>query len=680
MKPPIARKEPHPHTLHGDVRQDDYYWLRGAEKPEVIEYLEAENQYYDEVMKPLGPLTDTLYQEMVARVPADEAGVAVQDGPYYYYSRMEGAKQYPIYARKRAHDRQALESAAEEVLLDLNALATGSDFLSVTVLRTSADHQKLAYLENRDGTDRYTLLVRNIATGELLPDQVPGVFLHASLEWDKTGEYLYYTKVDETQRPYQLWRHQLGNTADVLLYEENDVTFSIGIGKSRSGQYLWLKSDNKETDEAYFIDLNNPEAGLHLFDARRPGIKYDVEHWNDRFLILTNQGAKNFRLMECPVSDMAARVDLIPYDETRYLQAVYPFREALVIAGRQDGLTQIWTYRDGNLQKLSWDESIYTVDVWTNRSYDTEEALITYESFLTPEHTLGLNLRSGALQFLKAKTVPGSYDPALYHQERLWATASDGTKIPLSVVYKQGALDQGPAPLILYGYGSYGMSMDPTFSGTRLPLLDRGIVYVVAHVRGGAEMGYTWYENGKFLAKKNTFTDFVDAARDLIHRGYTAPDRLAAQGRSAGGLLMGAIVNLAPELFQVVVPGVPFVDVINTMSDATIPLTSLEWDEWGNPADPTFYAYMKSYSPYDNVEAKAYPHMLVLTGLNDPRVAYWEPAKWVARLRVTKTDSHTLLFKTHMGAGHGGSSGRYNRLKETAAEYAFILDKIGMHQ
>ncbi len=680
MKAPIAKKQPHPHTLHGDVRPDDYYWLRGAEKPEVVAYLEAENQYYDELMRPLQPLTDALYKEMVARVPADEAGVAVVDGPYYYYSRMAGEQQYPIYARKRARDRSELDAAPEEIILDVNALAVGSDFLSVTVLKTSDDHQKLAYLENRDGTDRYTLFVRDLASGKLLTDRVPDVFLHASLEWDKSGQYLYYTKVDDAQRPYQLWRHQLGVATDTLLYEEKDVTFSIGIGRSRSGQYLWLKVENKETDEAHFIDLDNPLAPLQLFDVRRPGIKYDVEHWGDRFLILTNQGAKNFRLMECPISDPLARQDLIPYDENRYLQAVYPFREALVIAGRQDGLTQIWIYRHGTLHKLSWDEPIYTVRVSTNRSYHADEALITYESFLTPEHTLGLNLLTDDLQFLKAKTVVGPYDPAAYQQERLWAEATDGTAIPLSVVYKKGALDQGPAPLILYGYGSYGMSMDPTFSGTRLPLLDRGIVYVVAHVRGGAEMGYSWYENGKFLAKKNTFTDFVDAARDLIRRGYTAPHRLAAQGRSAGGLLMGAVVNLAPDLFQVVVPGVPFVDVMSTMTDASIPLTSLEWDEWGNPANPEFYWYMKSYSPYDNVEAKAYPHMLVLTGLNDPRVAYWEPAKWVARLRDTKTDNNILLLKTHMGAGHGGSSGRYNRLKEAAAEYAFILDKLGIHQ
>lgn len=680
MKAPVAQKQPHPHVLHGDMRQDDYYWLRGAEKPEVIAYLEAENQYYEEVMKPLSPLTDRLYQEMVARVPADEAGVAVQDGPYYYYSRMAAEKQYPIYARKRAEDREALADAAEEIILDLNTMATDNDFLSVTIQRISDDHQKLAYLENRDGTDRYTLYVRDLTTGKTLPDQITGVFLYASLEWDKSGMYLYYTKVDEMQRPYQLWRHHLGETMDVLLYEEKDVTFSIGIQKSRSGQYLWLKSENKETDEAYFIDLDNALAPLQLFDARRPGIKYDVEHWENRFLILSNQGAKNFRLMTCPVSDPRAREDLIPYDDTRYLQAIYPFREALVITGRQDGLTQIWTYRNDTLEKLSWDEPIYTVDVWTNRSYDTDEALVTYESFLTPEHTLGLNLRTGGLSFLKAKTVPGPYQAEQYHQERLWAKADDGTAIPLSVVYKKGALDEGPAPLILYGYGSYGMSMDPTFSATRLPLLDRGIVYVVAHVRGGAELGYSWYENGKFLAKKNTFTDFIDAARDLIRRGYTTSERLAAQGRSAGGLLMGAIVNLASELFRVVVPGVPFVDVVNTMSDATIPLTSLEWDEWGNPSDPDYYWYMKSYSPYDNVEAKAYPHMLVLTGLNDPRVAYWEPAKWVARLRDTKTDTHTLLLKTHMGAGHGGSSGRYNRLKESAAEYAFILDKIGIQQ
>jgi oligopeptidase B len=683
MEAPKAKRIPHPHVLHGDVRQDDYYWLRDRENPEVIAYLEEENRYYDEHMRPLQPLTERIYQELVERIPDVEMKVPVQDGEFFYYTRMEKELQYRVYARKQAASRDELDSATEEVILDLNALAKDGEYLSVTVLRVSPDHTRLAYLENRDGSDKYTVNVKDLTTGELLPDKISDVFIFGSLEWDATGEYLFYITVDESQRPYRLWRHRVGDTGndnDVLLYEETDITFSLRLSKSRSGRFLFLKSESTMTDEVRYLAADDPLGTFQLLDERQRGIQYDVEHWGDDFLILTNENAQNFRLVRCPVHNPAKsnREDVIPYDHARYLQAVYPFKEALLIAGRQDGLTQLWVYREEKLIQLTWDEPIYTVSVLENRSYDTIEALIQYESLLTPKTTFALNLLDGNRVCLQVEPVSGEFDPSLYCQERLWATAEDGTKVPMFAVYRKGLFDHGPAPLILYGYGSYGANVDPEFNALRLPILDLGVAFVTAQVRGGSEMGRSWYEDGKLLKKRNTFTDFIAAAEDLIRRGYTSPAKLAGIGRSAGGLLVGAVANMGGHLFQVLVPGVPFVDVVTTMLDATIPLTSLEWDEWGNPADPEYYAYMKSYSPYDNVEAKSYPHMLVTTGLNDPRVAYWEPAKWVARLRATKTDDHVLLLKTNMGAGHFGSSGRFNRLKEMAAEYAFILDKLGV--
>lgn len=681
MNTPNAKRIAHPHRLHDDERADDYDWLKDRHDPDVIRYLEEENRYYEEVMKPLEPLSERLYQEMIARIPDVEIKVPAQDGQYYYYSRMEKDLQYPLYARKRAENRDQLAGATEHIMLDLNTLAEDGGYLSVTVQRMSPDHTRLAYLENRDGTDQYTLYVKDVATGVLLPDRIANVFILDSLEWDAVGDHLFYITVDDSQRPHRLWRHRVGATeADVLLYEETDITFSLRLVKSRSGHFLFLKSENKATSETRYLAADQPLLPFQLMDARQRGILYDVEHWGDDFLILTNEGARNFRLLRCPVQDpaKAAREELFPYDDTLYLQEIHPFQEALLLTGRQAGLTQLWMYREETLTRLTWDEPLYTVSLEGNRSYETTEALIQYESLLTPKTTFGLDLLRGARVCLQEAPVPGNYTPSHYRQERLWATAADGAAVPLIAVYRAGLLDHGPAPLILHGYGSYGINSDPHFDPVRLPLLDLGVILVTAQVRGGSEMGRSWYEDGKLLQKRNTFSDFIAVAQDLIKRGYTTPDRLAARGGSAGGLLMGAVANMAGHLFQVIAPNVPFVDVVTTMLDATIPLTSLEWDEWGNPEQPEYYAYMKSYSPYDNVEEKSYPHMLVTTGLNDPRVAYWEPAKWVARLRAAKTDDHVLLLKTNMGAGHFGASGRFNHLKELAASYAFILDKIGI--
>ncbi|MCM3639155.1 S9 family peptidase [Sporosarcina luteola] len=681
MKPPIAKRIPHPHELHGDVREDDYYWLKDRNNPEVINYLEEENQYFDDVMRPLAEQTDQIYQSMVDRVPDSEVKVPVQNGHYFYYSRLEKDKQYPIYARKQAASRELVDEASEEVVLDLNELAEDSDYLSVTVQRMSTDHNRLAFLENRDGTDRYTIHIKDIETGELLPDRISDVFLYGSMEWSRCGDYIFYITVDENQRPCRLWRHRLGSDvkSDELVYEEKDETFTLYVSKSQSGKFIFVYSHSKTSSEIRMLDADAPSSPLQLLDARRDGILYDVEHWGDDLLILTNENALNFQLLRCPLNDIRSRVNVIAYSENRYLQGVYPFRDKLLVSGRENGLTQIWVLQDGELNPIEWDESLYTVSVLSDQSYETTEVLLQYESLLTPKTTYGLNLSTGVKHKLQAAPVSGEYDRSSYRQEQLWAVAEDGVNVPMTVVYREDTLDEGPAPLILYGYGSYGANSDPHFDPYRLPLLDKGIIFVTAQVRGGSEMGRSWYEDGKMEHKRNTFTDFIAAAKHLIEQGYTTPNQMAARGGSAGGLLVGAVANLAGNLFKAVVPAVPFVDVVTTMLDTTIPLTTLEWDEWGNPQNREDYFYMKSYSPYDNVEAKDYPHMYITTGINDPRVGYWEPAKWVARLRALKTDDNVVVLKTNMGAGHFGKSGRFNHLKEAAECYAFVLDKLGVN-
>nr|WP_235851608.1 S9 family peptidase [Heyndrickxia camelliae] len=624
--------------------------------------------------------TEQIYQSMVDRVPDSEVKVPVQHGPYFYYSRLDKDKQYPIYARKHAASRELLPNSAEEVILDLNELAVDGEYLSVTMQRITTDHNRLAYLENRDGTDRYTIHVKDMKTGELLPDRIPDVYLYGSMEWSRCGEYIFYITVDESQRPYQLWRHRLGSEigSDQLIFEEKDITFTLSMYKSLSGKFIFVHSRSKTTSEVRLIDADSPLSPLQLIDERREGIEYDVEDGGDKLLILTNEGAPNFQLLCCPLSDLQTRAKVMEYSEDRYLQAMYPFRDRLVIFGRENGLTQIWLLRDDELERIEWDEPLYTVSILSGQSYETNEVLIQYDSLLTPKTTYGLNLLTGEKHRLQVAPVRGEYDRSRFRQEQLWAVAEDGVKVPMTAVYRKDALENGPAPLILHGYGSYGANSDPYFDPYRLPLLEKGIIFVTAQVRGGSEMGRAWYEDGKMGKKRNTFTDFIVAAKYLMEQGYTTSSKMAARGGSAGGLLVGAVANMAGELFKVIVPAVPFVDVVTTMLDATIPLTTLEWDEWGNPQNREDYFYMKSYSPYDNVEAKDYPHMYVTTGLNDPRVAYWEPAKWVARLRSLKTDNNIIVLKTNMGAGHFGASGRFNHLKEAAACYAFILDKLGI--
>lgn len=680
MNPPIAKKIPQTFELHEDIRQDDYYWMNDKTNPEVIAYLEAENSYYNEVMKPLENSTTELYEAMVARIPASESQVPVQSGPYFYYIRQEKELQYPIYARKHAIGRAQLASAEEEITLDLNTLASGDDYLSTTDIRISNDHRYLAYLENRDGTDSYTLFVKDLHTGELLQDVLPNVYIYSSVEWSNCGKYIFYVMLNDLQRPHQLWRHEIGTavTDDVLLLEETDVTFNLFISKSQSSRFIFAISKSTTTTEVQLIDADNPLTAPRLFDARREGVEYDVEHWENEFILLTNENALNFTLLRCPVENLSARTPIVSYNEAYFLKGIYPFKHQVYVTGRANGLEQVWRLEENALVQLEWDEAIYSVSMIQEQDYETTEVLIQYQSYITPKTTISIDIESGERHVLQETPVTGDYDRTQYVQKQVWVPTADGVNVPVLLHYKKNALDNGPAPLILSAYGSYGYSSDPFFSAYRLPVLDKGVILATAQVRGGSELGRSWYFNGKMQHKKNTFTDFISAADYLVQEGFTTTELIAGRGGSAGGLLIGAVSNMAGDSFKVLVPEVPFVDVMTTMLDETIPLTTSEWDEWGNPKNREDYNYMRSYSPYDNVETKAYPHMYVTTGLNDPRVGYWEPAKWVARLRELKIDDNTLVLKTNMGAGHFGASGRFNQLRELAEGYAFIFSKLGV--
>lgn len=681
MQPPKAKQIPYEHRIHDDVRQDPYYWLKDSDNQEVIDYLEEENKYFKHKMSALQSQSDKILEQMVERIPDTEEVVPVKRGPYFYYSRLEKEQQYPIYARKRAENREDLYDAEEEIILDVNKLSDSNneeEYLNVTEQRVSEDHKLLAYLENRDGTDRYTLYIKNLETGELLEDMIPNVYLFSSIEWSKDGKYIFYITLDDMQRPDKLWRHELGTSvdADEHLYEEKDSTFTLFMEMTQSEKFISVISGSTMTTEVRLIDTEQPLEAPKLVDARNRGVIYFVEHWENDLIIVTNEDAINFKLLSASLGDFSEKQVLVEHDEKRFLQGVYPFKDALFVYGREQGMTQIWRLEAGQLELVRWDEDIYTVYIIGDQSYDASEVLIGFYSLITPKTTFALDIASGSKEVLQVAPVSGEYDKSNYVQKQLWVTAIDGVKVPMMMLHHKDALNDGPAPLILEAYGSYGSNSNPFFSPYILPILDQGVVFVTVQIRGGSEMGRTWYEDGKMNKKMNSFTDFIAAADYLIDEGYTTADQLAARGGSAGGLLVGAVANMAGSKFKVIVPEVPFVDVVTTMLDDTLPLTTLEWDEWGNPQNEKSYHYMKSYSPYDNVESKDYPHLYVTAGLNDPRVGYFEPAKWVARLREMKTDDNTIVLKTHMGAGHFGASGRINHLKEEAECYAFVLDKI----
>ncbi len=679
-KPPVAEKIRQELTAHGQTRVDYYYWLRERENPKVIEYLKAENDYLKAVMKPTETLQETLYQEIVGRIKQTDMSVPYRSQGYYYYTRFEEGKEYPVYCRKKG----SLE-AAEEVLLDVNTLAEGHAYFHVPGLTVSADNNLIAYGTDAVSRRLYTIHFKNLTTGETLPDEIPNTVGQAA--WASDNKTVFYTLKDTTTlRPFKVRRHVLGTdpAGDRDVFIETDETFNAHVYKSKSKKFLIIACDSTLSTEYRFLDADNPDGEFRLIQPRERDLEYSVEHFQDKFYIRTNYQAKNFRLMAAPVDKTTKEnwEEIIPHRSDVFLENFELFDNFLVLEERSSGLTKLRLIRwqDKSEHYLDFGEETYTASIGQNPEFETDWLRFDYSSLTTPSSVFDYNMTTKEKKLMKQQEVVGGFNPADYHAERLQATASDGVKVPISLVYKKGLQKNGDNPLLLYGYGSYGASTDPGFSSVRLSLLDRGFIYAIAHIRGGQEMGRAWYEDGKLLKKKNTFTDFIACAEQLIAERYTRPDKLFAMGGSAGGLLMGAVVNMRPDLFRGVVAAVPWVDVITTMLDPSIPLTTAEYDEWGNPNNKEYYDYMLSYSPYDNVEAKDYPALLVTTGLHDSQVQYWEPAKWVAKLRTMKTDRHPLLLYTNMEAGHSGASGRFRRYRETALEYAFFLNLVGINK
>lgn len=677
IKPPIAPKRPHVHSLHGDDRMDEYYWMRDRDDPAVIAYLEAENTYTEAIMGPTQPLQTALYDEMLARIQETDLSVPYRKGNYYYYTRTETGKSYPIHCRK-----QGSLDVPEEILLDENVLAVGQDYFALGAFEISPNHSLLAYSVDTSGAECFKLYVLDLVTGKLFPEAIPDTYY--AIAWGNDNQTLFYTTIDEAHRPFKLFRHCLGTdvSEDTLIYHEPDDSYFLSIDKTRSEAYLLLTLESMVTSEVHYLDANCPSNPFRLIRSRTVGVEYDIEHHKDVFYIRTNDGAVNFKLMKAPVSSPGLEhwETVISHRDDTMISGVSAFAAHLMVYERQAGLPQVRVCQlsTGAEHYISFPEPTYEVYEGANPEFQTDTLRFSYTSLVTPLSVFDYQLNTQERELKKETPVLGGYDRSQYISERVQAIAPDGTAIPLSLVYKKGIEKTGVNPLLMTGYGSYGSSYPDSFSSNRLSLLNRGVVLAIAHIRGGSEMGRKWYEDGKFLHKKNTFADFIACAEYLIQHQWTSPNHLAILGGSAGGLLVGATVNLRPDLFKAAIAQVPFVDVVTTILDPTLPLTALEWEEWGNPQNPDFYHYMKSYSPYDNVEAKDYPAMLITAGFNDPRVAYWEPAKWAAKLRSLKTDRNVLLLKTNLGAGHGGASGRYERLKEISFEYAFLLEQWGL--
>ncbi len=687
-QPPVARRHPVEHVIHGDRRIDDYAWLRYKNDPAVIACLNAENAYTDAVLRDIEPFQEKLYQEMLGRIQQTDLSVPYGLRGYLYFMRTEEGKQYPIHGRRRN-----TETAPEELLLDLNALAAGHSFLSLGVFAVSDDNSLLAYSLDTTGFRQYTLQIKDLRTGEIFPQRIERV---TSAAWAADNRTLFYTVEDETtKRSYRLCRHVLGaSEPDALLYEEHDERFRIDIERTRSGAFLLLTIASHTTSEVRYLPAAQPNADFRAIAAREDNHEYYADHHPGSpgdvsggiFYIRTNSGGRTFRLVTATVDDprQDSWREFIPNRPEVMLASAQAFASHFVLYEREGGLPYLRIVPLGggaseplaSSQRIAFTEPVYNASLGANPEFVTDHLRFQYESFITPRSVFDYDLRTGEQILRKQQPVLGGYDPTQYVSERVLARAPDGTTIPLSVVYRRDTPRDGSAPLLLYGYGSYGISVPVNFSSNRLSLLDRGVIYGIAHVRGGGELGKPWHDAGRMHKKRNTFTDFIAAAERLIALRYTAPDRLIIEGGSAGGLLMGAVANLRPDLFRIVISHVPFIDVLNTMLDASLPLTVGEYEEWGNPQIAEDYFYMKSYCPYTNLERKAYPTMLVKTSLNDSQVMYWEPAKYVAKLRTLKTDANPLLLKTNMGAGHGGASGRYDYLREIALDYAFLLSQV----
>jgi oligopeptidase B len=678
-EPPVARRIPVADTLFGDVRVDDYHWMRDREDPEVIAYLEAENEYTAAMTAHLEELQETIYEEMVGRIKETDLTVPYMDNGFYYYERTEEGLDYPIFCRKKG----SLD-AEEEVLLDQNVMSEGQEYFEIWATRVSPDNTMLAYAVDTTGAEVFTLFVKDLTTGELLTDVIPEI--DYALEWGDDNATLFYTTTDEAKRSDKLWRHTLGTdpSEDVLVHHEAEPGYGVWIDRTRSDEYLVMSVGSRDTDERYLLRADDPEGEFELVAGRVEEVEYSLAHRGDEFYIRTNEDAKNFKVMRAPSDALSKEnwTEVVPHREDVKVERIEAFAGHLVIAEREKGQrrVRVMDLSSGDEHYIEFPEPVYAVYPSENRVYETATLRFTYMSHVTPRSVYDYDMNARELDLLKQQEVLGGYDPSLYKSERLFATAPDGTEVPISMVYRRDKKREDGNPVYLNGYGAYGASMDPWFSSNRLSLLDRGVIYATAHVRGGGEMGEEWYEQGSMLSKMNTFTDYIACSEHLVETGYATPDGLVATGGSAGGLLMGAVANMRPDLYRIIVADVPFVDVLNTMLDASIPLTVGEYDEWGNPNEEEYYWYMKSYSPYDNVGALEYPDMLITGSLNDPRVQYWEPAKWTAKLRANKAGDHLLLLKTNMGAGHGGASGRYERMKEWAFEYAFVLDRLGLKE
>ena len=685
----MAKRVPHELRAHDHVRQDPYYWMRSDDRsdPEVLAHLEAENAYAEAQLERLRDFRTALYEEIVRRIPQDDESVPYRLDGWWYYDRVAEGKEYSIYCRKRGS-----MDAEEQIMLDANVEAEGHDFYDLAGMTVTVDGNTLAYAEDTVSRRVYTIKFRNLQTGENLPDVIEGT--SGNMVWALDHQTLFYVKREEgTLRAYQVWRHRLGTpvTDDVLVYEETDDEFRIGIFRSRSRDYVFVGSFQTLSHEYRTIDARNPTAEPRIVLPREREHEYDVDHAHGRFWIRTNWQATDFRLMSVVPNESQDKTkwrEEIPEREGVLLRGFELFKEHLVVAERRGGIARLnvipirrrATLARDDAHEVEFEEPIYTSDIGTNSEFDTATLRLGYTSMTTPSSVYDYDMNARSLELKKRQRVVGDFEPAAYVTERVTATVRDGTEVPISIVYRRDLDRSRPQPLLLYGYGSYGYSLDPSFSSTRLSLLDRGVIYAIAHIRGGQEMGRAWYEDGKLLKKMNTFTDFIDCGLHLQREGWTDPTKMFAHGGSAGGLLMGAVINMRPEIFAGVVADVPFVDVVTTMLDESIPLTTFEYDEWGNPNQEEYYRYMLSYSPYDNVRAQDHPNLLVLTGLHDSQVQYWEPMKWVARLRERGTGDNQLLFVTNMEAGHGGASGRFRRHEETALIYAFLLDLVGVRE
>jgi len=675
--PPKAAVKPVKLEKHSDVREDNYFWLKERENPEVIAYLEAENAYTDTMMSHTEGFQEELFEEIKGRIKQTDLSVPYKRDDYYYYTRVVEGKEYPIYCRKKG----SLD-AAEEIMIDANALAEGHKFSSVGGVDISSGQDIVSFAQDTLGRRFYSLRFKNLSTGELLPDEISNVT--GNVAWANDNKTVFYAKQDPvTLRSYQIYRHELGThpSADKLVYEEKDVTFSCYVFKTKSKKYVMIASNQSLSNEFRYIDADTPTGSFTVLQPRERNHEYDVDHYEDNFYIRTNLNAKNFRLMKTPVTRTTKRnwVEVIPNRDDVFLQGFEIFKDNLVVVERKEGLIQmrIRPWSGAGEHYLDFGEPAYLAYVSTNYQFDTPLLRYGYTSLTTPNSVYDYNMTTKEKTLLKQEEVLGGFNREDYVTERVSAPARDGKMVPVSIVYKKGTTNDGKNPLLLYGYGSYGASRDATFSSARLSLLNRGFIYAIAHIRGGQELGRAWYDDGKLLNKKNTFTDFIDCAEYMIKLGYTGPEHVYAQGGSAGGLLIGAVINMRHDLFKGVIADVPWVDVVTTMLDESIPLTTSEYDEWGNPNDKKYYEYMLSHSPYDNVEAKGYPNILITTSLFDSQVQYFEPAKWTAKLRTMKTDNNTILLKTEMQAGHGGVSGRYKQYKDTAFKYAFLLDLEG---